>query len=148
MNEAKLCEDLKRDEGVVPHAYQDSNGYWTIGIGRLIDKRKGGKLSPEEMEFLLHNDIVAKQALLDKYLPWWRQMSEPRQRALCNMAFNLGVGPSPEDPEGKLLTFKNTLAAMERGDWAAVDAGLASSLWATKQVGRRAERIRKLFQEG
>lgn len=25
----------------VPHAYQDHLGYWTIGVGRLIDKRKG-----------------------------------------------------------------------------------------------------------
>lgn len=147
MNKELLREDLKRDEGIVPHAYQDSNGYWTIGIGRLIDKRKGGRLSMEEMELLLNNDILAKEALLDKYLPWWRQMSEPRQRALCNMAFNLGVGPSPEDPEGKLLGFKNTLAAMKRGDWDAVDAGLKSSVW-YGQVGNRADRIRKMFQEG
>lgn len=147
MQRELLREDLKRDEGVVPYVYQDSFGYWTIGIGRLVDKRKGGRLSMDEIEFLLNNDIAAKETLLDKYLPWWRQMSEPRQRALCNMAFNLGVGPSPEDPEGNLLTFKNTLAAMERGDWAAVDAGLASSLWA-KQVGPRADKIRKLFKGG
>lgn len=141
----QLIEELKRDEGVVPHAYQDSLGYWTIGVGRLIDKRRRGKLSADEIDLLLRNDIEAKQALLDKYIPWWRQMSEPRRRALCNMAFNLGVGPSQEEPEGKLLTFKNTLAAMQCGEWETVDSGLATSLWA-KQVGARADRIRKLFR--
>ena len=32
-------EQLKRDEGEILHAYQDHLGFWTIGIGILIDKR-------------------------------------------------------------------------------------------------------------
>ena len=30
---SKLIEMIKHHEGVVPHAYQDSRGYWTIGVG-------------------------------------------------------------------------------------------------------------------
>jgi GH24 family phage-related lysozyme (muramidase) len=32
-----IYKQLKRDEGEVLHAYKDSLGYWTIGIGILID---------------------------------------------------------------------------------------------------------------
>ena len=39
---SKLIEMIKHHEGVVPHAYQDSRGYWTIGVGRLIDESLGG----------------------------------------------------------------------------------------------------------
>ena len=53
---------LKKEEGVVKHAYQDHLGYWTIGVGRLIDKRKGGGLSDEEIDYLLGNDIEKKIA--------------------------------------------------------------------------------------
>jgi lysozyme len=35
-----LAEMLTRDEGRVRHAYQDHLGFWTIGVGRLIDQRK------------------------------------------------------------------------------------------------------------
>ena len=38
----KTVEQLRRNEGEVLHAYQDHLGFWTIGVGRLIDKRKGG----------------------------------------------------------------------------------------------------------
>ena len=42
-----LPAKLRREEGSRPHAYQDHLGFWTIGVGRLIDVRKGGGLSPE-----------------------------------------------------------------------------------------------------
>jgi len=41
MQRAQLEQQLRRDEGEVLHEYKDSLGYSTIGIGRLIDKRKG-----------------------------------------------------------------------------------------------------------
>ena len=146
MNEQKLKQDLIRDEGVVLNAYRDSLGYLTIGVGRLIDPEKGGKISQAEAELMLHNDVLHVQVLLDKYLPWWRKLSEVRQRALANMAFNLGVGPSPDEPEGKLLNFKNTLKAMEAGDYEAAAKGMGASLWAT-QVGPRAQRLIYMMRE-
>ena len=36
----ELSKQLERDEGRVRHAYQDHLGYWTIGVGRLIDARR------------------------------------------------------------------------------------------------------------
>jgi lysozyme len=41
-----LIAHLRREEGEVLHVYKDHLGYLTIGVGRLIDKRKGGCISP------------------------------------------------------------------------------------------------------
>lgn len=134
-----MLRELRRDEGVVPYAYQDSLGYWTIGVGRLIDKRKGGRLTDTEMDYLLGNDIMEKEAELDKALPWWRNMTAARQRVLLNMCFNLGLT--------KLLGFKNALKAMEAGDYQKAAAGMLDSLWA-RQVGQRAQRLATMMRNG
>jgi lysozyme len=134
-----LRDQLIRDEGDIPHAYQDSLGYWTIGVGRLIDARKGGGLSKEEREFLLDNDIKAKTAELLKAAPWVSKLDEVRQAVLLNMAFNLGV-PG-------LLKFKNTLAMVQSGEYEAASKAMLKSLWA-KQVGKRAERLALQMETG
>jgi len=138
MNLSQLIADLSRDEGRVPHAYQDHLGFWTIGVGHLIDKRKGGGLPEKIIDDLLLHDIAEKSAQLDTALPWWRDMSDARQRALLNMAFQMGV-------EG-LLKFKRTLAALQAGRWDGAKASAMDSLWA-KQTQERAERVTNLFLE-
>lgn len=134
-----LIAELRRDEGVVPHAYQDHLGYWTIGVGRLIDKRRGGRLSDDEIDYLLQNDIARFEAELDEALPWWRTLDPVRQRVILNMAFNLGV-------QG-LLGFKNTLAAIQQKRWSDASKGMLASKWA-KQVGLRADRLAKMIRTG
>lgn len=139
MNRDKLKEELTRDEDDVPYAYQDSLGYWTIGIGHLIDKRKGGKLSDAARQFIFNEDVDEAVADLDKALPWWRDMTDARQRVLVNMRFNLGLAG--------LLGFKNTLAMMQKGDYEGAAKGMLNSKWAT-QVGARATRLSKMMREG
>ena len=135
----KITADLRRDEGVVPHAYQDSLGFWTIGIGRLIDKDKGGRLSDDEINYLLANDIRTHAKELEKALPWIAQLSEVRQRALLNMAFQLGV-------KG-LLGFKNTLALIKAGKYAEAAENALKSTWA-QQTPERARRIARMIELG
>lgn len=135
----KLIAELRRDEGTVASAYQDSLGYWTIGVGRLIDKRKGGKLSNDEIDYLLANDITRFVNELDKKHPWWRELNPVRQRVIVNMTFNMGIGWITE--------FKNTVAAIKRGDYKAAAAGMRASLWA-KQVKGRATRLAKMMETG
>jgi len=84
VSDTQLIADLIRDEGEVHHAYQDSLGFWTLGIGRLIDQRRGGGITHDEALFLLQNDIESKTEDLDRALPWWKTLSEVRQRALLN----------------------------------------------------------------
>jgi len=102
-----LYTDLEHDEGKVTYAYQDSLGYWTIGVGHLIDHRKGGSIPDEIVVALLKYDCAQKAQELDHALPWWRKLDDVRQDALLNMAFNLGVGG--------LLNFRHFLAALQAG---------------------------------
>jgi lysozyme len=136
MNLAQMLED---EEGRVTHAYQDSLGYWTIGVGRLIDKRKGGGLTDEEIDFLLANDIKRKTTEVAKALPWLGQLNGARQAVLVGMAFQLGT-------EG-LLAFKNTLGKIQAGDYQAAADNMLLSKWAT-QTPERAKRMAKQMETG
>ncbi len=134
-----LKADLIRHEDRIPHAYLDSRGFWTIGVGHLIDRRRGGGLPPHIIDALLVHDIEQKTARLDARLPWWRTLSDGRQRALVRMAFNLGVGG--------LLGFRRMLAALEAGHYEVAAVEALDSNWAV-QVGSRAERIAELIKNG
>lgn len=135
----ELKKQLIRDEGVVEHAYQDHLGYWTIGVGRLIDKRKGGKLRPNEIEFLLENDIADRVQELTKRIPWFTKLDKARQGVLLNMSFQMGV-------EG-LLGFKNTLKMVETGKYEDAARGMLQSLWA-RQTPERAKRLSEQMRTG
>lgn len=134
-----LVDQLRRDEGEVLHAYKDSLGYLTIGVGRLIDPAKGGGISHAESEMLLANDIAAKTIELNAKLPWIVEIDSTRRAALTNMAFNLGV-------DG-LLKFGHTLALIRAGNWDMAADAMLNSLWA-QQVGPRAKRLSEQIRTG
>ena len=135
----KLSNQLYRDEGFVSHAYQDTLGFWTIGIGRLIDKNKGGGITEEEALMLLSNDIYSKTKDLEARLPWINTLDEARKGALLNMAFQLGVNG--------LLTFKQTLADVQAGRYEAAAEKMLKSLWA-RQTPNRARRVAQQMASG
>ena len=130
---------LKRDEGEVLHAYQDHLGYWTIGIGILIDKRKGGGLRPEESEFIFRNRLKLLEAELADRLPWISKLDPARKGVLINMAFQMGVAG--------LLGFKNTLAMIEAGRYQDAAKAMLQSKWAT-QTPARAQRLSNQMATG
>lgn len=134
-----LERQLRRDEGVVEHAYIDSEGWTTIGVGRLIDKRKGGRLRDDEIEYLLQNDITEKTDELIRRLPWVTDLDEARKGVLINMAFNLGVNG--------LLGFRKTLALIEAGDYTKASVEMLDSKWA-RQVKGRATRLSEQMRTG
>lgn len=133
-----LEDQLVRDEGEVLHAYQDSLGYWTIGVGHLIDQRKGGSIPREISRALLQYDLDRIRAFVRTHFPWSLSLDEVRLAALTNMAFNL---------QGNLEGFHQFLAKMEAGDWAGAAAEGRNSLW-HKQTGDRAERIMRQIETG
>lgn len=139
MDRRELIEELKRDEGVVSHAYKDSLGFLTIGVGRLIDQRKGGGLTGDEIDYLLNNDIERVVTSVRSAIPFFESLDNVRQRALCNMCFQLGIGG--------LLKFKKMIEAMSKGDWGAAYAQALDSTWA-KQTPERARRIAGMILEG
>lgn len=134
-----LRDQLIRDEGDVPYAYQDSLGYWTIGVGFLIDRRKGGRLPDAVRDFWLDYEITEKRKDLERRIPWVTTLDQARQDCLLNMAFNLGV-------EG-LLSFKNTLSLVQSGQYEKASVEMLKSRWAT-QVGNRAKRLSEQMRTG
>lgn len=135
----QLTRQLRRDEAVRAHLYFDSEGYATIGVGRLIDARRNGGLRESEIDYLLANDIDEVLAALRDRLPWFDALNEARQGVLANMAFNLGVAG--------LLGFRKTLALVERGDYDAASVEMLDSEWA-RQVGQRAQRLSEQMRTG
>lgn len=135
----RIIAQLRRDEGEILHAYQDHLGYWTIGVGRLIDHRQGGGITFEESAYLLGNDIDRKTYELNQRLPWWRELDEARQGVLLNMAFQMGVD--------SLLDFTTTLRHVREGRYTEAAGSMLKSLWA-KQTPGRAQRMAKQMETG
>ena len=136
----RLLTHLIADEGVVLHAYQDHLGWWTIGVGRLIDKRRGGGITHNEALYLLNNDVDSHTRDLVARFPWVEDLDEVRKIALVNLCFNMGIE--------KLAKFVNTMAAVKRGDWDAAAAGLRSSLWFKQVQASRSGRIIRQIRTG
>ena len=137
-DQAKLRAQLKVDEGCKLYAYQDSLGFLTIGYGRLIDRRKGGQITPDEAEYLLGNDIARVEKELAAYA-WFNNQDSVRQAALTDMAFNLGtVG---------LLHFPHFLGYMIAKDYPKAVKELIDTPWHS-QVGVRADRLIAMISTG
>ena len=130
---------LRREEGSIPHAYQDHLGCWTIGVGRLIDQRKGGGLSPDEVDLLLSNDVDRVKRQVRDALPWVDELDNPRHAVVIGMGFQLGVAG--------LLGFRQTLAAVKDGRYAAAAGLMLISRWA-QQTPERAMRMAKQMETG
>jgi lysozyme len=144
MNLALLEAELRRDEGVRHSIYIDPVGVPTVGVGHncKVSPLPSGwacPLTDGQVDQLLERDITSTLAKLDRSLPWWRQMDEVRQRVVANLAFNMGIGG--------LLTFKNTLGAMQRASYAIAAAGMKASKWYI-QTGDRAKRLCQAMETG
>ena len=137
MNFDAIKNDLKSDEGIVLHEYKDHLGYSTIGIGRLIDERRGGGITLEEAEYLLENDISKVYDQLDDRFWWFRNMPAQVKRALINMGFQLGVNG--------LANFKKMIAMLNAGNYQAAADEALDSRWAV-QTPQRAQRVTELMR--
>ena len=136
----QLTAQLRRDEGTKETAYKDSLGLLTIGVGRLIDSRKpGAGLRPDEIDYLLKNDIADRVQALTKALPWFVALDDARHGVLINMAFQLGTAG--------LLEFKSTLALVSAGKYAEAAMQMLKSKWAT-QTPARAKRLAEQMKTG
>lgn len=133
----ELLEDLKRDEGWVPHAYEDHLGYLTIGYGFLIDERRGGELPREVAEEWLRKAASERWWKLCKLEPWLLSQPEDVQRAIANMAYQLGVNG--------VRGFTRMLGALRANDRERAAQEALDSKWAT-QTPERAKRVTDLIR--
>lgn len=142
-----LLAELERDEGLRLRVYDDATGLAlkkgdtlkglpSVGIGRnLVDVG----ISADEARAMLKADVDRAERDLDRSIPWWRALSDNRQRVLLNMVFNLGLT--------RLLGFKKMLGAVQTGEYDRAASEMTSSRWA-EQVGERARRLATLMMHG
>lgn len=104
----RIISRLVEDEGEVLHAYPDHLGFTSIGVGRLIDPRKGGGITTEESRYLLANDIRKWVAIAGQW-PWFDKLDWARQGVLICMLHQLGARG--------VSGFRNMLNAIARGDY-------------------------------
>ncbi len=136
-----LVAQLKRHEGVRLNTYTDTTGHVTIGVGRNLSDRG---ISMQEAEALLMNDIAATIGELSVRLRWFDRLDPVRQRALIDLAFNIGVAG--------LLKFPRMLAALQEGivtgSFALARAELLASRWAHQVQPERRDRLASMIGTG
>jgi lysozyme len=122
-----LKEQLARHEGFRAHAYQDTEGIWTIGYGRNIDP-KGPGITRIEAGVLLDNDIarVMQEIEMSNMGFVYHQLSEVRKDVIRNMWFNLG--------HHRIMGFRRMWAALADRNYKQAAAEMLDSRWAI-QVG-------------
>lgn len=136
---SKIAQLLEQHEGRKACAYQDSLGYWTIGVGHLVDSRKNAGLPDPIIDAMLEYDIQEKADQLTSALPWVVSLDEVRHAVLLDMCFNLGIAG--------LLGFQHFLAAVKSGDYKTAAQQMLQSKWAT-QVKTRATRLSTMMDTG
>jgi lysozyme len=144
----RLFEELKQEESYELEVYRCTAGHPTVGVGHNLDAdpaieilgkklKVGDKITDEQALRLFEKDISKTIADVNKRIPFFKDLSAPRQYVLISMAFNMGVAG--------LLEFKNTLAALKAGDITGTVLGMKASKW-FRQVKTRGAKLIKIMQ--
>lgn len=104
---------IKEFEGVRYTAYQDSKGYWTIGVGHLIksDTRhlKYAQLSYKDVRNILENDLAPCQDVVLDHVPV--KLNQSQFDALISLCHNIGYDNFARSDVIKYLKKGNYVAA-------------------------------------
>ena len=140
IDETAVTARLIADEGEVLHCYLDHLGYATIGVGVLIDERKGGGITQEESRYLFRNRLGTKLAQCSNKFEWWQAIDDVRRGVIVCMAYQLGVNG--------VANFKKMCAALRIRDYNVAAAEMLDSQWAREQTPARANRMAKIMRSG
>ncbi|QQG32168.1 endolysin [Citrobacter phage CkP1] len=152
---------LRIDEGYDSKIYKDTEGFWTIGIGhlltrdpslevakreldKLVGRKCNGQITQSEAEKIFADDVdkaingIKKNASLK---PVYDSLDgdDPRQAALINMVFQMGVAG--------VAGFTNSMRMVKEKRWADAAVNLAQSKW-YRQTPNRAKRVIETFRTG
>lgn len=85
---------IKQFEGCRLTAYQCSAGVWTIGYGHTAGVRKGMKITQEQADTFLRQDVAKFEKYVNNpaYVPFTDKLNQNQFDALVSFAFNLGQG--------------------------------------------------------
>jgi lysozyme len=136
----RIIDRLVADEGEVLHAYPDHRGLITIGVGRMIDEKKGGGISREESRYLLANDIRKWMAIAGQW-PWFENLVWARQGVIICMLHQLGARG--------VSNFRKMIDALGRADYeTAADEMLDSDWHRDPKTQKRCERMAQIMRSG
>jgi len=123
---------IKANEGLKLKPYSDpgAGAGVHIGYGRNLS---GRGLTEAEAALLLENDITAAITDLKTIFPGWESVPVEIRAVLVDMRHQFG-------PDG-FRAFKDVVAAVKAGDWAAMVAAMVDSLWYRIQTPARAARL-------
>lgn len=80
---------IKRFEGLRLTAYKCPTGYWTIGWGHTYNVKPGQKITKEQAEVYLKQDLVVAEDAVDKLVS--TPLNQGMYDALVSFVFNLGA---------------------------------------------------------
>lgn len=83
-----LINHIKRSESCVLTAYQDSVGVWTIGYGHTKGVKRGDKITQQQADEYLRQDIATFEASTIKVRGIWTQ---GQFDAVVDFMYNCGV---------------------------------------------------------
>lgn len=139
-----LIADLRVDEGWRPYVYDDATGkpivrgsvvegYPTIGYGFMVSHDRGGEMPKEIGEHWLVVAATLRWGQLVNLIPWIQDQPEDVQRALGNMAYQMGAGG--------VYGFENMLRSLQEGDRVAAAVHALDSVWHRENSPARARRV-------
>lgn len=152
-----LASALRVDEGQKLTIYQDTEGYWTVGIGHLLTKqasktvaiavldklvgrRTKGTITETEAQNIFNQDkgeLESKVLANTKLKPIYISLSTVRKQAVLNMAFQMGISGT--------ASFENSLTLVANGSYSVAKANLLKSKWASQTPNRAARVIDTLI---
>lgn len=145
MADARLVADTRLAEGCKLVAYRDPRGFWTIGVGHLLDQSidwTGHEITQATADLMLSNDLDTK-AFECSRLPEWPSLDTLcRKNAIIECVFNLGIGHWTAE-------FPKTRASLQAQSWAIASANLLHSPEWIRDVGlKRVARLADYLQRG
>lgn len=142
-----LLAALTQEESFRPFVYDDTtgknlvrgmviHGNPTLAVGWNIAARP---CTYELGQIILSYFVDQTWDDVKRAIPWAASLPEPCQRAICDMAFNVGVSD--------LLGFTVFLALLQQGKYDDAANDLATTLW-FEQVKSRGPKIQALIRQG
>ena len=81
---------IKKEEGLVLNAYLCPANVWTIGYGHTNGVKKGDKITEEQAEDFLINDLLYSERIVNKMVKV--KLNQNQYDALVSFVFNVGSG--------------------------------------------------------
>lgn len=124
------------DEGFRSKVYTDSKGFPTIGFGfNLTNVEIPISVALDWLGIIISNI----EHDLEKYLPFWNNLSDARKYVLINMAYQMGVNG--------LLNFHNMIKSLSNKNYSQAAIDMKDSLW-YREFTNRASRLQKIMISG